>query len=347
MIDWLTLKIDVHRVPREVIEKCHERAGTIMHLMPDGEIKWRRVARESIRSDSHQMVIECTTHFVMHGSPARVGGDNNVFGSGDIVDCAQRMIRFAAKTLGVILPMDLSQWRVSRVDVTHNYALASAQEVAQALSVLRQSEGGRFQVRTNAETIYWGSGSSIRRMKAYAKGPHLLRQFKRNEAHANFDEIEMSQRLLRLELSLMGQFWRERSQKPWFEYTESDLDALHNEYFGQVIGSVEIAEMQDLRQAFRDAAVRLRESSPPATAKTFSEASADRAYMIWALIKAVGLRQAEDTTPRSTWFRSKKIMMEAGLSWSDLHAGQVLPFRRKAIVLGAPVRSWDELRSVA
>ena len=347
MIDWLTLKIHVCHVP-QVVERCRERAGTIMHLMPDGEIKWMRAARESIRSDSHQMVIECGTHFMLHGSPAMVGGENNVFGSCDIVECAQRMIRFAAKTLGVILPIDLTLWACTRVDVTHNYALRNAQEVAQALSVLRQSEGGRFQVCTKMETVYWGAGSALRRMKAYAKGPHLLRQFKRNEANAGFDEIEMAQRLLRLELSLMAQFWREKSSKPWYEYSEQDLDTLHNDYFSQVIGDVEITEMDDLRKSFQDAAKRLRDSAKSeSSAKAYSDKAADRAYMIWALIKSVGLRQAEDATPHATWYRSKNIMLEAGLSLADLHAGTVLPFRRRSIVLGAPVRSWDELRSVA
>jgi hypothetical protein len=158
------------------------------------------------------------------------------------------------------LPADLKLWGCTRIDVTHNYLLASSDEVFQALSVLRQSEGGRFQVKTSAETVYWGQGSALRTLKAYAKGPHLTKQFRKNEAQATLEEMQLAQRLLRLELSLKGQYWRERSKKPWYEHTEADLDALHEKWFSQVVGKIEVTEMDDLKTAFREAAKRLREA---------------------------------------------------------------------------------------
>jgi hypothetical protein len=77
-----------------------------------------------------------------------------------------------------------------------------------------------------------------------------------------------------------------------------------------------------------------------------TKARAQGAYRTWVLVERCGLETARSMMPESTWYLHKKLLNAAGLSWADFQARNVVPFRRKTIVLGEPVRSWEELKSV-
>lgn len=332
MIDWLTLHIDREKVSVEAWATLSARHGQIMKLSADGEIEWRCPARESIRSDSHQTTVLAGYDLQISGSPARVRNTNNVFGTGNPALAATQMILFVQEMTGVKLPLDLTQWRVTRMDVTENYDLGSPAEVRQALNYLRHAEGGRYQVRTSSESVYWNSGSRMRRGKAYHKGPHAAYQDKKGQAVYTPEQIEAAGRLLRLELSLCSEYWR-RSTKPWHRVKDCELERMHSEYFGQFIGKCEVVEMDGLLN-------ELEKVAP-------SEGQALAAYRTWSLIRAIGVRETEASMPRSTFLRHRKILFDAGLTHADLHASNVIPFRRRTIELGQPVRSWDELLKAA
>lgn len=303
----------------------------IMKISADGAIEWEVAARENIRSDSHQITIQVASDFTVTGSPARINQTNNVFGDGDPSRCAIKMIAFAEKNLGITLPRDLPKWRCTRIDITHNYDMGAAAQVRQALGYLRHAEGGRYQLRTMSESVYWSAGSSTRSAKAYHKGPHLQRQVSRGEAEALDWQIETAHRLLRLEASLRSQFWRERSHKPWYTWTEDDCDKAHSDYFAQLIGeSLEVVIMGE-----QELKAKLFEMT--------TEGQALASFRTWALIKTVGCREAQDSMPKATWHRHKKLLFAAGLTWSDLQAQNVVPLRRVPLIIGQPVRSWEDV----
>lgn len=342
MIDFMTLKLPFEIAMPLGLDAYRSRSGRLMCLDPNGEIKWERIERESIRSDSHQIVFDVGGDCLMlHGSPARVMHAHNVWGSGDPVECARAMIAFASTHSGVRLPFELNLWKVTRMDVTHNYVLGSSNEVRQALSYLRQSEGGRYQVSTKSETVYWGGNSSLRRMKAYHKGPHLRYLMKKKNETVSFtdEEINLADKLLRLELSLMSQFWRERSLKHWYKYTENELNQIHHKYFSQVIGKIEVVDMDTLLEQI--------EKTVMYNGKPITKGMALAAYRTYTLIQSIGVRATETSMPRATYLRHRKILFDAGLTHADLHAGNVLPFRRRSIILGEPVYSWSEVRNAA
>lgn len=334
MIDWLTLKLDPDRIPAAVRESLSGLNGRLLAIGPDGELKWQTPMRECVRSDSHQIVVTMGYTLDVCGSPARVLYDTNVFGKGDPVECAMDMLRFVERTCSVSLP-DVRQWRCTRWDITHNYDLGSAAEVRQALSYLRLSEGGHLQVRTASESVYWGAGSRLRSGKAYHKGPHLRYQQRRGQASdmINAQDVALCDRLLRLEMSHRSQWFRERAGKAWHEFDETDLDRLHSEYFGQVIGKIEVTEMDSLLERFEQVAA--------------TKGQALAAYRTWALVKSIGVREAQASMPKRTFYHHKRIMFDAGLTWADFHAGNVVPLKRRTIELGEPVRSWEELRRAA
>lgn len=304
----------------------------VLGVNPDGTLVWRKPMRESVRSDSHQITVEIGHSLKIYGSPARAIHANNVFGSGDPVLCALDMLSFASKHTGLSFPVE--GWDVTRMDVTLNYDLGGPAEVRQALNELRHAEGGHYQLRTAAETVYWGSvRSALRAGKAYHKGPHLRYQLKRGQCVVDDQQLSMADRVLRLEMSLRSQFWRERAGKPWHQFSESELEALHEDYFGKLIGTVEVKEMDNLLQRFEEVAA--------------TPGQALSAYRTWSLIRSIGVREAQVSMPRATWYRHKKIMFDAGLAWSDLRAGNVIPLRRRPLVLGEPVRCWEDLRRAA
>jgi len=74
-----------------------------------------------------------------------------VFGSGpsaalDLPGSLRRMIFHLSTVVGIPIPCAIESWNVSRIDVTGNLLLPSLASVRQALSILRNVEGGRYRV---------------------------------------------------------------------------------------------------------------------------------------------------------------------------------------------------------
>ncbi len=334
MIDWMTLKMRRDLLDPSTVAALSALSGRTIKINPDGSILYDVADRTAIRSDSHQISLYMGNYDLeIYGSPARVQHSNNVFGSGDPLYCAAAMIQFIATHTGEKLEPDPSLWRCTRIDVTHNYDLGDAIAPRQALSILRQSEGGRFQVKTVSETVYWNKQSSLRAGKAYHKGPHLRHQCQKRQAEATDTELVLADNLLRLELVLRGQYWRERAGKPWHQHTETDLNQLHTDYFSKLIGNIEVIEMDNLLEKMMTVAP--------------TKGRGRAAYQTWLAIKALGFRNVQDTMAKETWHKHKKIMFLAGLTFADFHAQNIVPFRRRVIELGNPVTCWEEIRKAA
>lgn len=342
MIDWLSLRLPIFRadgsyaIPREDVERLTDQLGRVICISGSGELEWTTIKWESVRSDTHQLVVRVTDHVCIQGSPARCGQNDNVFGSFDVLDCFFRMVAFAAHHLAVDLPTDARYWDCRRVDVTQNYDLKEAAIVRQALLYLKQSEGGHYQTSTSSETIYWNQRSRLRSGKAYHKGPHLRKQVKALQAQATTDRLDLSDRLLRLELRLGGQFWRERSSKKWYEFSESDWIEQHEGYFRNLVGNLRVKDMSEnsLYKAVIDAAS--------------TKGRGQGAWKTYLMIKNEGMRQAREKTSKGSWYNHLKILHAAGFSLAQLQSPTVVPIvRHRIIELGNPVRSWQELEQRA
>ncbi len=333
VIDWLTLRCDRRYIRPADWDRLAGRQGLLLKLDADGVMQWQMPTRESVRSDSHQLQIHASGDTLqICGSPARVVSPNNVFGTGSPVVAWAQMLDFVDRVCNVGMPRSVGLWKCSRIDVTLNYDLGSPAEVRQALQYLRHAEGGRYQVRTMSESVYWGVGSRTKGAKAYHKGPHAAYQDKKQQAEFSPEQLVACDRLLRLELALRGEFWR-HARKAWHQWTEGALEREHQNFFGRWIGSMEVCEMDKMLDG-------LEEISP-------SRGQALAAYRTWSLIRAIGRREAEASMPKATWYRHLKLLRGVGLSDADLAEGNVIPFRRRVIELGAPVRSWGDLGGVA
>lgn len=335
VIDWLTLILPLEGLPvglRRALVAYRDRvAGQVIRVAPGGEVSWRAYERASIRSDSHVLTVHVGERLELYGSPARSAGlPNNVFGPCDLGVCAEAHVAAVEAALGFGLPRD--GWRVSRVDVTENYDLGGPSAVRQALAVLRHAAGGRYVLRDTGDTVYWGKRSGGRAGKAYAKGPHLLRQVSRGEAVASLEDVALAHRLLRLELTVGRKaLGRLGVVDPFGSLV--DWSGEHVRYFAALVGGCEVVSMDALFS--RVLAVAPTERQGLAALGTLGR------------VRLEGVEVVKASLPARTWHRHKSILFAAGLSWADLSAGRVVELRRAPLLLGAPVCSWDELRRVA
>lgn len=184
LIDWLTLKICSSLIEPTVLDLLRADANTIICVNPDGSVEWETIGRVSIKSDSHQMNISVGGFVCITGSPARFMPDefaihDNVFGSSDIVYCANLMLGHIEKTLSMKLP-DYKKWDCTRIDITQNYFLKHAAfDAERVLSHLRSSDMGKYRTATFADSCYWQKGNKIQSGKAYYKGRQLLVDFRK------------------------------------------------------------------------------------------------------------------------------------------------------------------------
>ena len=73
------------------------------------------------------------------------------------------------------------------------------------------------------------------------------------------------------------------------------------------------------------------------------------AYTTWACIHSDGIAKTKQLMSRTTWYRHLSILKKAGITKFDIEQAdkrvqKVAPFRRKPIILGDPVTSWEDLR---
>jgi II/X family phage/plasmid replication protein len=344
LLDWLTARIPYEAMNPEIPPMLRALGDRIQRINPvTGQLVWETSAWDSVRSDSHGVVIRPGSDALwIQGSPARVIGDGcAVFGSGaaaalDLPGCLSAMVRFVSTQLSIILPSSPSLWIVSRIDITQNLLLDSLESVRQSLRLLRDCEGGRYRVSQQAgDTVYWSSKSKYRSGKAYAKGPHLVYQNRNakynGKVYTDF-EIAQANRLLRLELKLGTHFFTETASVKWYELTADMIRSEWENYFNRMIGSAEMKTESDLRQ-------KVFQVAP-------TKGQGQAAYSLWLLIQAEGWQKAKDYTTPRTWYRNIKILHSAGLGDLDLSAGKIVPFRQK-IIECVQVNSWAELRKLA
>lgn len=349
LIDWLTLRHPLtEKLGKELHQRILDSLGRMVLVDSDGVIQWEKAVPdwEALRSDSVGLFwsITCdadSQRFITIGaSPSSLlNAGVNVFGSMNIQEGANVLIQTAGKALGAILP-NWREWQCRRIDVTANYDMGGNAQVKQALRLLLGTDAPRR--RTNSDkrggdTVYWNPSSDLRAGKAYHKGAHLRFQLRKGNIVCEEDILTLADNLIRLELKLGGRWFRRLrdSGKDWHDLTAKELAAEHYNFFSSLIGGgdVEVSDMGTLLQ-------ELEKHAP-------TKGQALAAHRTWSLIKTIGYTQTKDSIPKATFMRHMAALRAAGLSSADLCAGEVIPFRRKTLVLGEPVTSWEQLRKAA
>jgi len=344
LIDWLTIRLplDDSALSQVLASRIADCLGVTVSIDCYGVEKWRKVSLdlEALRSDSVGLFWSVTAdgdsqrYLSVGGSPASLlNAGVNVFGSLDIRKGAEVLRSAASKALNAILP-PIERWQCRRIDVTANYNLGNSAQVKQALRLLLSTDAPRRRTnsdRKGGDSVYWNPSSDLRAAKAYHKGAHLRHQKSKGNIEASEELLTLADKLLRLELKL-GARWCRRLKKPWLELTFKDLADEHHSFFTALIGGgLEVSDMGTLLH-------ELEKVSP-------SAGQALAAHRTFALIKVLGYSQTKDSMPKTTFFRHCSFLRLAGLSSADLCAGKVIELRRRNLILGEDVNSWDELKA--
>lgn len=361
LIDWMTLRIQLEMLPPALQERMYDNRDVVacFKMGADGqptEIRWesKRLNFEELRSDSDGLYMTATyvktqCFLYIGASPASLAHACNVFGSLDIIECAETLIGRARRSLGAFLPAP-QDWELCRLDITGNYALPDAAMVKTALRSLMGTDSARRKATSGkgcGDTVLWSPSSDVQMGKAYHKGPQLRHLVKKAQIALSDDLLQLADKLLRLELKLGSRFFRHMQERRtnkfhgrhWTTFQESELAGLHHDFFQPLCDGVEVRDMG-----------RLEIIERIATCNDITPGRARAAYHTLSEIRENGLDEVKASMPERTYYLHRKYLKGAGFTDADLSKflpGNVVQFRPVRIVVASPVASWEELRRAA
>jgi II/X family phage/plasmid replication protein len=348
LIDWMSLRIPLDdRLGSGLKDRVQQCINTVHCVNSDGELVWKKRALDidALRSDTVGlcwMVQNDGEHEYLSvgASPASLEHGINVFGSCDIQHCASVVLRHTQHALQAILP-DYTHWQCCRIDITGNYVLPDVASVKQALRQLTLADGGRRKATNKArggDSVYWNPTSDLAKGKAYHKGPQLAMLRRKGRLECPDEVIEMADRLLRLEHTRGARWFRELRKlgKDWFSLTQSELEKLYLDFFGRIVGGLEVTDMKK-----RELVDLIKE------ANGISEGRAMAAFTTYRNIRQDGFETTRGYMARSTWHLHLKHLRAAGISDAELQMGNIVQFRPVHIILAKPVACWQDIRDAA
>ena len=340
LIDLMRIRIDASTLGENIREKFKTTVDKIQRIdTMTGEIKWETNAREIARSDSHQISFAFGSYLEISGSPARLTSTNNVFGSNDVIECFRNMVKFVGSCNEVILPMNPRDWACTCIDYTMNYDMGSYENVLEAIDALKVVKSGRQRLTSRDTSTTWGEGSTLHMGKAYAKGPQLKKLNKNKTMKITKEEIRKADRLLRLEYSIRRKLLSRLREQGinWWDLNPSTLAGFHEKYFSQFISQLEVTDMGTILE-------QLLANVGVGDGKIPTEGQAHGAYNAYTRCRDMGYHHARSSFPSTTWTRHLKNLRTIGISTADLQPMNVVPLRKRQIVLNNPVSSWDDIQ---
>lgn len=176
MIDWVTAILPCH----------HSEAiygGKIACISPDGEIEWQVEKKQQV-AGSHESNLNIksigSTHLYLDGNPAKWLQGHNLFGSDNLADLIERVMRRLIPLLRLSpTPSDIQAWEtgqydLKRVDCTAMWELPKRADVRSWLRAAEfQSKSRHGRPVTRGGTLYFGQHSRRWSIKFYSKGDEL------------------------------------------------------------------------------------------------------------------------------------------------------------------------------
>jgi hypothetical protein len=239
-IDWLTIR---QAYPEGGLRRVFD--GVTIRTDRDGQIEYELFNRDEIEgSFDSRMWLRCDGNSVeFHGNIARYSRRDNVFGYSwsetirrvnELLNLhslppfvAGRRERYADS--GVVW---IDGARVSRIDITVNYAAGSVSDAQRVLHALSQHHVGRQRgtVSPDEATVMYGYGSKYISGKVYLKHIELERhRRKKSGAHVDPEVIEFCRSIgmLREEFTLKSRFLTQTGFCWLGEVTADHLQAIY------------------------------------------------------------------------------------------------------------------------
>lgn len=279
---------------------------------PDGHVMQRALPRTVRR--------RCAPYILLEGSVHKALLGHNVYGGPEDVAAPIRwLVDRVAEQLGVCLP-SADSWKVRRLDWAEVFDLGGFDACAEYVGYMRNAEYPRRKAGRYAQESLNIAGD-MTAVKLYHKGPEFEAHDRNRIKKVGGPYLELQHRanmLLRCEVELRARALDELfGPEPVVgdmvsPETVQQLLTLYDHSLGKVLREGDIS-MQIVRTA---AAVRRR------LFEQYSSRQARLLYGTWMQLSALGEKETAATfgAGRMTFWRHRKLLMEAGCSW---HGGDV------------------------
>lgn len=248
--------------------------------------------------------VEASVHKAMLG--------HNIYGGPtDIRHAIAWLIKKVEELLEVDLPF-YGDWEVKRVDVAEVFELSSFKACQEWFSMMTNTSFPRRQVYRFGDCGLYAQGSSTT-VKFYHKGvefvKHDRKRLKRFLKESVLSElIEKANCIIRTEVEI----WPKK-----FEYDfghSPKVSELNDKYFKDIYDK-EVKKLlkegdKSMKIVRRTKAVEMR------LFKTYDERLAGILFGMWLRLSSVGEKAVKETVSKRTFYRNRKLLIEAGVSWN-------------------------------
>ncbi len=309
-----------------------------------GDLQWTVNTWNPIKADDHTVAMKAGVHGLwINGSPQRCFSPmDQVFGHADsrlsIYACMRAMVDVVNRSQGWRLPdpaLGRRFYHVTKADIAQNFVVERPEDVDTALRALGEIRTGRHAVRPGQGGTQYFGRNALRGGKAYNKGQQIRHELKRGKSVYTAQQYELADHLLRLEMTLGGQYWREwakRGHPVWYEHTAEHFEREWHAFWDAKMSDESIADLSEteLRRRVHQAAPTTR--------------AGNMAWSTWLMIQADGFEPTRAAMTESTWYRHRAILRAAGITDGDFSRGKAasMPVRQ---IRATPVNDWHELRA--
>lgn len=308
--------------------------GELLYELTTGSLVGSYDSRVSVRIMRQENMLACEPYLIIEGSVHKALLGHNVYGGPeDLRASCEWFVADIGRRLGVELPGG-SEWLLRRVDWAEVYELPGFEAVEEYVWGLNSAQYPRRSVaRYGSESIFAAGRTTT--VKAYHKGPEFAKHdSKRLKSRMDGRELMQLQHraneLLRWEVQVKAKKLDEKYRgKPRVDQvSESDLRDLHYTEVRRLVREGE-AEVKTVRKqkAVRD---RLLE--------VYDQRKAGILLGTWHQLVTLGERETRRHIARPTFYRHKKLLIEAGVSWIGADV-VVMPSRSSLPEDFAPTRN--------
>lgn len=316
--------------------------GELLYRFTSGELEGSYDYRIRLKVDNTEWIkeespvpqrVETYWHIVVECSLHKLMLNHNCYGGPcDIHRSIAYLVRFLEDVMYVKLP-HYEEWEVKRIDVAKIYHFKEKEICKKIVSNLRNSYYTRRKPRIyDTSVMFSGSTTSV---KLYWKGPefekhdykrikkYILRevdlswnkdncdllQHKLAMLQKQLDQVlEKAYRIIRYECEIKPRKLKEAFETDTVLVKILDDEILHN------IADTElyklIREENDNMEVVRRSDLVLERLH-----KVYGTSQANALYATWTKLVQFGEVQTKETLSRATFYRHKKLLIEAGVSW--------------------------------
>ena len=315
--------------------------GELLYRFTSGELEGSYDYRIRLKVDNTEWIkedspvpkrVETYWHVVVECSLHKLLMNHNCYGGpDDIKRSIAYLVRFLEQVMYVNLP-NYEDWELKRIDVAKIYHFSDKNICKKIVNNMRNSYYTRRKPRIyDTSVMFSGSTTTV---KIYWKGPefkkhdykrikkYILRevdlswnkdncdllQHKLAMLQKQFDQVlEKAYRIIRYECEIKPRKLKEAFENDTVLVKDLDDEKLHNIAEKELYKLMKEDDNMDIVRRSDLVLERLHQ--------LYTNSQANALYATWTKLVQFGESQAKETISRATFYRHKKLLIEAGVSW--------------------------------